>query len=98
MKIKKLLIPVLVVAAVAVYASEGNNYKKESGKKQNTGSCHSSGDSCTITETISWPCDGSSETTCYPVPPTPASIPGTCSWVPPQGRQPGRWSCTPTSS
>jgi hypothetical protein len=79
MKIKKILVPAFVVSsAIAVYAaSDGALLNEDDG---NSGSsCSGAGGSCVMTDWKDWYCDGTSSTTCSPVPKYPASTwPGTC--------------------
>lgn len=92
MKITKLkLVCCLTLAViVAAYADEGNNYTKYNPQSSNAGGCPSY---CTITGTISMPCDGSSTSACSPVPPSNSTWSGSCTWVPARGKNPGHYSC-----
>jgi len=96
MKLRLKLTTALVVsAAIVVLADEGQKYEKLTDVHPQAGNCGTTG-TCTIQENIAWPCDGSSQDACTPIPPSPVNVGGACSWVPAHGKWPGHYTCVQT--
>jgi hypothetical protein len=74
-----------LVAAITLYAAEGNNYVKETSYNRNAckstseSNCRSEG-ACNIVKTEHYDCDGENTDTCAPYNNT-LNVAGTCVWV-----------------